>query len=63
MNVQILIINQSLHIILQEFFKAAEEGSIERLDELFDTLADADPNMTSVRRGESGISPHRIDAF
>lgn len=49
MNVQIYILNESPHTIIQEFFKAAEEGSIERLDELFDTLADADPNMTSVR--------------
>ncbi len=37
-------------ILFQEFFKAAEDGSIERLDELFDTVANADPNMTNVRK-------------
>ncbi|CAF1024756.1 unnamed protein product [Rotaria sordida] len=31
---------------IKEFFKTAEEGTIERLDELFDTTANADPNMT-----------------
>ena len=35
--------------IFQEFFKAAEEGSIDRLDELFDATANIDPNMTHVR--------------
>lgn len=35
---------------MQEFFKAAEEGSIERLEELFDTIDTADPNMTQVRK-------------
>ena len=37
---------------MQEFFKAAEEGSIERLEELFDTIDTADPNMTQVGEKE-----------
>ncbi|CAF4953843.1 unnamed protein product, partial [Rotaria sp. Silwood1] len=31
---------------IKEFFKTIEEGSLDRLDELFDTTANADPNMT-----------------
>ncbi|CAF3797450.1 unnamed protein product [Rotaria magnacalcarata] len=32
--------------IIKKFFKATHEGSIERLEELFDAISVADPNMT-----------------
>ncbi|CAF4182112.1 unnamed protein product [Rotaria sp. Silwood2] len=37
---------------MEEFFQATEDGSIERLERLFNEKKNADPNMTRVRKQE-----------
>ncbi|CAF0981300.1 unnamed protein product [Rotaria magnacalcarata] len=58
----------SVHV--EEFFKATEDGSIERLQRLFDEQKDADPNMThfmesllmaAIRRERLEVAEYLID--
>ena len=46
----------------KEFFKATEEGSTDRLEELFESIPNADPNMTQVTRKTSVSSSSRFSS-
>lgn len=41
---------QFKRMFFQEFFKATEDGSVEQLEKLFYERANANPNMTRVKR-------------